>query len=116
MKKYLGCLILSLTLFFGVQPVFAQRNLEYQVLQKEIESLKQGQAELRVFSCSTFTRQGMVLRNAESGAIPRSHWLFLFFRSEQFVEQGLKSGIWRCAHIFLYRFYGAVRLHKAQEK
>jgi hypothetical protein len=47
MKKYLGCLVLSLTLFLGVQPVFAQANLEYQVLQKEIESLKQGQAGIK---------------------------------------------------------------------
>jgi hypothetical protein len=47
MKKYLGCLVLSLTLFLGVQPVFAQANLEYQLLKKEIESLKQGQAGLR---------------------------------------------------------------------
>jgi hypothetical protein len=47
MKKYLGCLVLSLTLFLGVQPVFAQANLEYQLLKKEIESLKQGQAGLK---------------------------------------------------------------------
>jgi hypothetical protein len=47
MKKCLGCLVLSLTLFLGVQPAFAQSNLEYQVLQKEIESLKQGQVELK---------------------------------------------------------------------
>jgi len=47
MKRYLGCLILSLTLFLGVQPVFAQANLEYQLLKKEIESLKQGQAGLK---------------------------------------------------------------------
>jgi hypothetical protein len=47
MKKCLGCLVLSLTLFLGVQPVFAQANLEYQLLKKEIESLKQGQAGLK---------------------------------------------------------------------
>jgi prefoldin subunit 5 len=47
MKKYLGCLVLSLTLFLGVQPVFAQANMEYQLLKKEIESLKQGQAGLK---------------------------------------------------------------------
>ncbi len=47
MKKYLGCLILGLVLLLGVQPVFAQANLEYQLLKKEIESLKQGQAGLR---------------------------------------------------------------------
>ena len=47
MKKYLGCLVLSMTLFLGVQPVFAQANLEYQLLKKEIESLKQGQAGLK---------------------------------------------------------------------
>ncbi len=47
MKKYLGCLVLSLVLFLGVQPVFAQANLEYQLLKKEIESLKQGQAGLK---------------------------------------------------------------------
>ncbi len=47
MKKYPGCLVLSLMLFLGVQPVLAQANLEYQVLKKEIESLKQGQAGLK---------------------------------------------------------------------
>jgi hypothetical protein len=47
MKKYPGCLVLSLTLFLGVQPVFAQTNSEYQVLKQEIESLKQGQAGLK---------------------------------------------------------------------
>ena len=47
MKKYPGCLVLSLTLFLGVQPVFAQANPEYQVLKQEIESLKQGQAGLK---------------------------------------------------------------------
>lgn len=47
MKKYLGCLVLSLTLFLGVQPVFAQANLEYQILKKEIQNLKKGQADLK---------------------------------------------------------------------
>ena len=47
MKKYVCCLVLSLTLFLGVQPVFAQANIEYQLLKKEIESLKQGQAGLK---------------------------------------------------------------------
>lgn len=47
MKKYLGSLVLSMTLFLGVQPVFAQMNMEYQLLQKEIESLKQGQAGIK---------------------------------------------------------------------
>ena len=47
MKKYPGCLVLSLMLFLGVQPVFAQANPECQVLRKEIESLKQGQAGLK---------------------------------------------------------------------
>lgn len=43
MKKSLVSMVLSLTLFLSVQPVFAQTNLECQVLKKEIESLKQGQ-------------------------------------------------------------------------
>lgn len=47
MKMYLGCLVLGLTLFLNVQPAFAQRNIEYQVLKKEIEALKQGQAGLK---------------------------------------------------------------------
>lgn len=47
MKKYLGCLVLIMTFFLGVQPVFAQANMEYQILKKEIESLKQGQAGLK---------------------------------------------------------------------
>jgi hypothetical protein len=47
MKRYLGCLVLSLTLFLGVQPVFAQANLEYQILKKEIQSLKKGQTDLK---------------------------------------------------------------------
>ena len=47
MRKYLGCLVLSLMLFLGVQPVFAQANLEYKILKQEIESLKQGQAGLK---------------------------------------------------------------------
>ncbi|MCK9418680.1 MAG: hypothetical protein M0R70_04785 [Nitrospirae bacterium] len=47
MKKYLGCLVLSMTLFLGVQPVFAQANLEYQILTKEIQSLKQDIQELK---------------------------------------------------------------------
>lgn len=47
MRKYLGCMVLILTLFLGVQPVFAQVNMEYQLLKREIESLKQGQAGLK---------------------------------------------------------------------
>ena len=47
MKKYLCCIALGLTLLLGVQPVFAQVNMEYQLLKKEIESLKQGQAGLK---------------------------------------------------------------------
>ena len=47
MKKPLGCLVFGLTLFLSVQPAFAQTNLECQVLKKEIESLKQGQAGLK---------------------------------------------------------------------
>lgn len=47
MKKYFGCLVLSITLFLSAQPVFAQTNLEYQVLKKEIESLKQGQEGIK---------------------------------------------------------------------
>ncbi len=47
MKKYLGCLVFGLTLFLNVQPVVAQTNLEYQLLQKDMESLKQGQAGLK---------------------------------------------------------------------
>jgi len=43
MKKSLGCLAFGLTLFLNVQPVFAQTNLEYQNLQKEIQSIKEGQ-------------------------------------------------------------------------
>ncbi len=34
MKKYLGCVILGLTLFLNVQPVFAQTDREYQVTEK----------------------------------------------------------------------------------
>ena len=47
MKKSLGCLVVGLTLFLNVQPVFAQTNLEYQVLKKEIESLKAGQEGIK---------------------------------------------------------------------
>ena len=47
MKKSLGCLVVGLTLFLNVQPVFSQTNLEYQVLKKEIESIKEGQAGLK---------------------------------------------------------------------
>ena len=47
MKRYLGSLVLGLTLFLNVQPVFAQTNLEYQVLKKEIDSLKEGQAGIK---------------------------------------------------------------------
>lgn len=47
MKKYLGCLVFGLSLFLTVQPVFAQTNLEYKLLQKEIESIKEGQDGIR---------------------------------------------------------------------
>jgi len=47
MKKSLGCLVFGLSLFFTVQPVFAQTNLEYKLLQKEIESIKEGQDGIR---------------------------------------------------------------------
>jgi hypothetical protein len=47
MKKYLGCLVLSMLFFPGVQPVFAQANADCQALKQEIESLKKGQAGLR---------------------------------------------------------------------
>jgi hypothetical protein len=47
MKKYQGCLVLSVTLFLVVQPVFAESSPEYQVLKQEIESLKQGQAGIK---------------------------------------------------------------------
>ena len=47
MKQYLGCMVLGLALFLNVQPVVAQTDLEYQVLKKEIESLKEGQAGIR---------------------------------------------------------------------
>ncbi len=47
MKKSLGCLVFGLSLFLTVQPVFAQTNLEYKLLQKEIESIKEGQDGIR---------------------------------------------------------------------
>ena len=47
MKKYLGCLVVGLTLFLNVQPVIAQSNVEYQLLQKEIKSIKEGQEGLK---------------------------------------------------------------------
>lgn len=47
MKKSLGCLVFGLSLFLTVQPVFAQTNLEYKLLQKEIESIKEGQNGIR---------------------------------------------------------------------
>jgi hypothetical protein len=47
MKKYVGCLVLGLTLFLIDQPAFAQTDLEFQVLKKEIESLKEGQAGIK---------------------------------------------------------------------
>ena len=47
MKKSLGCLVVGLTLFLNVQPVVAQSNLEYQLLQKEIQSIKEGQEGLK---------------------------------------------------------------------
>ena len=47
MKKYLGCLVVGLTLFLNVQPVVAQSNVEYQLLQKEIQSIKEGQEGLK---------------------------------------------------------------------
>ena len=47
MKRSLGCLVLGLALFLNVQPIFAQTNIEYQVLKKEIESLKAGQEGIK---------------------------------------------------------------------
>ena len=47
MKKSLGCLVVGLTLFLNVQPVVAQSNVEYQLLQKEIQSIKEGQEGLK---------------------------------------------------------------------
>jgi hypothetical protein len=47
MKKFLGCLVFGLTFFLYVQPAFSQTNLEYRVLKQEIQSLKQGQADLK---------------------------------------------------------------------
>ena len=47
MKKSLGCLVFGLSLFLTVQPVFAQTNLEYKLLQKEIEAIKEGQDGIR---------------------------------------------------------------------
>jgi len=47
MKKYLGCMVLGLTLFLNAQPVFAQTDLECQALKKEIESLKEGQVGIK---------------------------------------------------------------------
>ena len=47
MKQYLGCVIVGLTLLLNAQPVVAQTESEYQVLKKEIESLKEGQAGIK---------------------------------------------------------------------
>jgi hypothetical protein len=47
MKKYVGYFVLGLTLFLIDQPVFAQTDQEFQVLRKEIESLKEGQAGIK---------------------------------------------------------------------
>ncbi len=47
MRKYLGCLVLGLTLFLGVQPAFSQTSEEYKALRQEIGSLKEGQDALR---------------------------------------------------------------------
>ena len=47
MRKYLGCLVLGLTFFLGVQPVFSQTAEEFQAQQKEIGALKEGQAQLQ---------------------------------------------------------------------
>ena len=47
MRKYLGCLVLGLTLLFGVQPAVAQTAAEYKALKKEVDALKAGQAGLK---------------------------------------------------------------------
>jgi hypothetical protein len=47
MKKQLGCLLLGLTLFFSVQPVFSQTSEEFQALKKEVEGLKKDVQDLR---------------------------------------------------------------------
>jgi hypothetical protein len=47
MKRYLGCFVLGLTFFLNVQPVFAQTNMEHQILKKDMESLREGQAGLK---------------------------------------------------------------------
>jgi hypothetical protein len=47
MKRYLGYMLLGLTLFLSAHPACAQTDQEFQVLKKEIESLKEGQAGIR---------------------------------------------------------------------
>jgi hypothetical protein len=47
MKKYLGYMVLGLTLVLNVHPAFAQTDQEFQVLKKDIESLKEGQAGIK---------------------------------------------------------------------
>jgi len=47
MRKYLGCLVLGLTLVLGVQPAFSQTAEEFKAQQKEIGALKEGQAQLQ---------------------------------------------------------------------
>jgi hypothetical protein len=47
MMKYVGCLVLGLTLVLGVQPVFAQTAAEFNALKKEVKALKAGQAGLK---------------------------------------------------------------------
>lgn len=47
MRKSVGCMVLGLTLLFGVQPVFAQTAAEYNALKNEVNALKAEQAGLK---------------------------------------------------------------------
>jgi hypothetical protein len=47
MGKYVGCIVLGLTLLLSVQPVFAQTAAEFNALKKEVKALKAGQAALK---------------------------------------------------------------------
>ncbi len=49
MRRYSGymVLVLGLTLLFSVQPAFSQTAEEFKALQKEIDTLKEGQAGLK---------------------------------------------------------------------
>ena len=47
MKRYLGCLVLGLTLFFSAQSAFSQTSEDYQALKKEIEVLKKDVQDLK---------------------------------------------------------------------